>query len=55
MQLFYETLRKGVNQLIGDPNYEATQWLNVSYCQKTTLQSSSAWEEDSKWEQMIYL
>ena len=32
MQLYHETLIKGVNQLLGDPNCEATQWLRVSYC-----------------------
>ena len=55
MQLFHETLRKGVNQLLGDPNYQISQWLMGSYCQKTTPEASCAQGEDSKWEQMIYL
>ena len=42
LQLFHETLRKGVNQLLGDPNCEATQWLRASYCQKTIIQANCA-------------
>ena len=34
LQLFYENLKKNVNQLLGDPNCEAPQWIRVNYCQK---------------------
>ena len=53
MQLFHKTLRKGVKQLLGDPNCKAIQWLRDSYCWMTTLEASCAQEEDSKLEQMI--
>ena len=55
MQLFHETMRKGVNQLLDDPNCEAIQWLRNSYCQKTTLGTSCTQREDSKWGELIYL
>ena len=32
VQLFHETLTKGVNQLLGDPNCDTNQWQRVSYC-----------------------
>ena len=55
VQLFHETLRKGVNQLLGDPNCEASRWLNESFCQKTTLEASCIQAEDSKWGELIYV
>ena len=55
MQLFHETLRKGVNQLLGDPNCEAIEWLRDSYCQKATLGTSCAQGEDSKCGELVYL
>ena len=51
VQLFHET---DVNQLLGDPNYEANQWLRVSYCQKTKLHASCAQAEDSEWGELMY-
>ena len=36
VQQFHEILRKGVNQLLGDPNCETTQSsfsINISFCQ----------------------
>ena len=44
-----------MNQLLVDPNFEATEWLRDSYCRKTTLEARCAEEDDSKWKQMIYL
>ena len=32
VQLFHESLRKGVIQLLSDPNDEANQLIKVSYC-----------------------
>ena len=54
MQLFHETLRKGVNKLL-DPNCEARQWLIERYCQKAVLETSCVQGEDSKWSEQIYL
>ena len=51
----HESLRKGVNQLTGDPNYETTQWLRGSYCQKTTLEASCAQGVDPKSDELIDL
>lgn len=45
VQLFHDTLTKGVKQLLGDSNYDTAQWLKGSYAQG----------EDSKWGEMIYL
>ena len=42
VQLYHETVIRGVNQLLGDPNCEATQWLRVRYCSKTTPQANCA-------------
>ena len=42
VQLFHETLRKGVNQLIGDPHCGSNQGQIESYCQKNTLEASCA-------------
>ena len=55
VQLFHDMLRKGVSQLLGDPNCEASQWPMGCYCGQTTYKASCAEVEDSKWEQMIYL
>ena len=32
VQLFHDMLIKVVNQLLGDPNCKASQWLRGSYC-----------------------
>ena len=33
VQLFHDVLTKVVNQLLGDPNCEVSQWLIDCYCQ----------------------
>ena len=55
VQLFHETLRKSVNQLIHDPQCGRNQAQIESYCQKTTLVVSCAKGEDFKWAEMMFL
>ena len=55
LQLFHDMVTKGVNQLLGDPNYEWSQWLMCCYCWQTTGNANCAQGENSKWEQLIYL